>query len=116
MFQRKGWDIPCYSSAGTSFNKDFCVEFTQKERDLEKKCYNFGTSSFTFGEQAPGLTVFHKHADGKVYRTYSTYGPGLVPLNAMFGVIDMIVPGRDEKGENKGNMWWIKHKEEYSHD
>jgi len=34
----------------------------------------------------------------------------------MFGVIDMIVPGRDEKGENKGNMWWIKHKEEYSHD
>jgi len=70
MFQRKGWDIPCYSSAGTSFNKDFCVEFTQKERDLEKKCYNFGTSSFTFGEQAPGLTVFHKHADGKAQ--YST--------------------------------------------
>eukprot|EP00470_Lotharella_oceanica_P003665 CAMPEP_0170167246 /NCGR_PEP_ID=MMETSP0040_2-20121228/709_1 /TAXON_ID=641309 /ORGANISM="Lotharella oceanica, Strain CCMP622" /LENGTH=250 /DNA_ID=CAMNT_0010405213 /DNA_START=48 /DNA_END=800 /DNA_ORIENTATION=- len=107
----KGWDIPCYSSAGTSFNKDFGVEFSEEERKSGAKVYNFGASTWTYAEQAPGMSVFHKDENGKIFHTYSAYGPGLVPFNCMFGVIDCIVPGRAEKGRR--NMWWIKHKEEY---
>mmetsp|Transcript_38163 Transcript_38163/g.73926 ORF Transcript_38163/g.73926 Transcript_38163/m.73926 type:complete len:251 (+) Transcript_38163:34-786(+) len=107
----KGWEIPCYSSLGSSFNKDFGVEFSEEERKSGSKLYNFGASTWAYAEQAPGLSVFHKDESGKIYLTYSAYGPGLVPFNCMFGVIDCIVPGRAEKG--KRNMWWIKHKEEY---
>ncbi|GAB5367456.1 hypothetical protein AAMO2058_001231700 [Amorphochlora amoebiformis] len=106
----KGWSIPAYSSFGSKFNRDFQVEFTSEEIKSKKKGYNFGSSAFTYAKQAPGMSVFQKH-EGKVYHTYSTYGPGLVTVNAMFGVIDMTPAGRDESG--KCNMWWVKHREEY---
>lgn len=108
----KGWKIPAFSSHNTSFNRDFRVEFSKDEQ--ARKLYNFSTSSWTHSSQAPGFSVFYKGADGAIYRTYSAFGPGLVPLNVMFALLDMTPDGRAEK--NRSNMWWVKHKEKYASD
>ena len=57
----------------------------------------------------PGLSVFKKTEDGKIYHTYSGYARGLEPMNAAWGLLDLLPHGRDEKG----NMDWIKHADEY---
>jgi predicted dithiol-disulfide oxidoreductase (DUF899 family) len=106
----KGWDIEIYSAQGSTFNHDFAVEFTEAEQKSNEKIYNYGHSTWSWCDQAPGLSVFHRE-NGEVYHTYSTYGPGLSEINVVFSVLDIIPAGRNEGGGN--SMYWIKHKEQY---
>jgi len=108
--QTKGWDVPLYSSHGSTFNHDFLVEFTEEERAAGQKVYNYKSAEWGWCDQAPGISVFTKR-DGQVYHTYSTYGPGLAELNVAFGVCDILPEGRNE--EAGGHMYWIRHKEKY---
>jgi predicted dithiol-disulfide oxidoreductase (DUF899 family) len=96
--KRMGWTIPWYSSAGTTFNRDFNVT-TDK------------------GEQH-ALSVFLN--DGKkIYRTYWTTARGCETLGSIWSFLDLLPFGRQEtwedtpKGRPQGKpyQWWKRHDE-----
>jgi predicted dithiol-disulfide oxidoreductase (DUF899 family) len=90
--KRMGWNFPWYSSAGTSFNRDFRVSFDPEDRIDGKVDYNYQRREFP-GSEAPGLSVFAKNDAGEVFHTYSCYSRGLDPLNATYQC--SISPPRD---------------------
>jgi predicted dithiol-disulfide oxidoreductase (DUF899 family) len=101
-----------YSSSCSTFSEDLQVSFTP-EQIANKTCtYNFNRT-WNYGSEAPGISVFYKDAEtGRIYHTYSTYAAGLGNLGSVLGLLDLTPFGRDE--EEKRNMWWVKHKEEYT--
>ena len=109
--QRMGWSFDWVSSAGNDFNRDFGVTFS-KDEAKEGGDYNFGTRKFK-GEEAPGLSVFFKDADGAIYRTYSCYARGLDNLNGAYHLLDIVPKGRDEDALNFP-MAWVKLHDEYA--
>jgi predicted dithiol-disulfide oxidoreductase (DUF899 family) len=79
--RKRGWRFRMASSAGTSFFRDMGYEDDE-------------------GRPWPGVSAFHKAADGKVYRTGTTgFGPGddFCPLFALFPLL--------KDGQND---WWPK--------
>jgi predicted dithiol-disulfide oxidoreductase (DUF899 family) len=109
--QRMGWSFEWASSYGNDFNRDFAVSFTEEELRREDNNYNFGTRHFG-GEEAPGLSVFVKDADGSIYHTYSCYARGLDMLNGAYQHLDMVPKGRDENGLSY-SMEWVRLHDEY---
>ncbi len=95
--QRMGWPYPWYSSAGTSFNRDFGVTTDQGE--------NYGLSVF-----------IHDGAD--VYHTYQTRGRGIEGLD-VWTLLDLTPLGRQEEWQDtplggvrtKPYAWWRRHDE-----
>jgi predicted dithiol-disulfide oxidoreductase (DUF899 family) len=80
-----GWQVPWYSSLGTTFNQDF--GYTTAE-----------------GDERPGNSVFLR--DGEtVYHTYSTTGRGVEPLIYSFGFLDLTPYGRQETWEESPDGW-----------
>ena len=51
--------------------------------------YNYTTQEFP-SDEAPGISVFYKDADGNVFHTYSTYGRGTEPLVGTYMILDMV--------------------------
>jgi predicted dithiol-disulfide oxidoreductase (DUF899 family) len=109
--QRMGWTFEWVSSAGNDFNRDFAVSFPADEPQ-DSKNYNFGTAHFG-GQEAPGLSVFFKDADGGIYHTYSTYARGLDVFNGTYHYLDIVPKGRDESALPYG-MAWVKLRDEYT--
>jgi predicted dithiol-disulfide oxidoreductase (DUF899 family) len=107
--KRMGWQFKWASSQDTDFNYDFAVSFA-KDAPKEKN-YNFGTMNFAM-EEAPGLSVFYKDANGSVFHTYSTYGRGLEDMLAVYPYLDRVPKGRDESGLPRP-MAWVKHHDKY---
>lgn len=110
--RRMGWTFDWVSSAGTDFNRDFAVSFTPEELRAGGDNYNFGTRRFA-GEEAPGLSVFVKDDDGRVYHTYSCYARGLDMLNAAYQHLDLLPKGRDEDALAHP-MAWVRLHDEYA--
>ena len=109
--KRMGWTFPWLSSAGSDFNFDYHVSFAVDE--LKKKAveYNYGPRSWSMSE-APGISVFFKDVDSKIYHTYSTYERGLDMLNVAYHYMDLVPKGRDEAvSEGAG---WVRRRDEYS--
>ena len=109
--RRMGWSFEWVSSHGNDFNRDFAVSFTADELHQEANNYNFGTRHFG-GEEAPGLSVFAKDADGQVFHTYSCYARGLDMLNGAYHHLDLVPKGRDEKALSF-SMEWVRLRDEY---
>jgi predicted dithiol-disulfide oxidoreductase (DUF899 family) len=109
--RRMGWSFEWVSSNGNDFNRDFAVSFTPDELRQEGNNYNFGTRHFG-GEEAPGLSVFAKDADGQVFHTYSCYARGLDMLNGAYHHLDLVPKGRDEKALSYA-MEWVRLRDEY---
>jgi predicted dithiol-disulfide oxidoreductase (DUF899 family) len=107
--QRMGWTFRWVSSAKNDFNYDFGVSFRPDDLKKTTNNYNFGTSRFSI-EEAPGLSVFYKDADGSIYRTYACYARGLDALNPAYQYLDLVPKGRDE---NDGPMTWLRRHDEY---
>lgn len=103
----KGWSFPAVSSAGSTFNRDFGVSFTPDEISSGAGVFNYGRP-FPASE-GPGYSIFHKGSDGVVYHTYSTYARGMELMSPVWGFLDMLPKGRDEKR----GMDWLKHQQEY---
>lgn len=60
-----------------SFNHDFRVSFSHDEiasGSIDDKCGEWDM----IGEECPGISAFLKDGDGRIFRTYSTYGRGVV--------------------------------------
>ncbi len=126
--QRMGWTFPWASSAGSDFNFDFNVSFTQVEQRAGLIEYNYqqgggvmdldpapepvallaarsGVDAPTYNRDRPGMSVFVLE-DGVVYHTYSSYTRGLDGLWGMYPWLD-----RAPKGRNEAGVWFRRHDE-----
>jgi predicted dithiol-disulfide oxidoreductase (DUF899 family) len=102
---RKGWDVPWYSSYGTTFNLDFGVTVDGSQRPVE---YNYRTKEeyeamgTPFGGdepfEMPGLSCFLL-VDGRVFHTYSQYARGLESTGGSYYFLDLTALGRQEEWE-----------------
>lgn len=131
--QRLGWTFPWASSAGSDFNADFNVWFTEEQQRAGGIEYNYrceprfewragqegggaaaedsfaassGVDTPTYHRDRPGLSAFTL-ADGVIYHTYSAYSRGLDGLWGMYQWLDRAPKGRNEKG-----LWW-RRRDEY---
>jgi len=97
--QRMGWDLPWYSSGGTSFNADM--------------------GATVDGTEEPGVSVFLREGD-QVYRTYFTGNRGLEHLGSHWTYLDLTPYGRQESWQESPEGWpqqpayeWIRRHDEY---
>jgi len=109
--RRMGWTFPWLSSAGTDFNFDYRVSFTEEELKSGRAEYNFTFDRWGSGfSEAPGISVFLQERD-RVYHTYSTYARGLDMLNLAYHYMDLAPKGRDEEVIGIG---WLRRHDEYA--
>jgi len=108
--QRMGWAFNWVSSHGSTFNHDFHVSFTAEELAQGKVYYNYSRRPFPV-EEAPGLSVFARAANGDIFHTYSTYSRGLEALIGTYTLLDLVPKGRDEDPES--TMEWVRHHDRY---
>lgn len=109
--QRMGWQFEWVSSHGSEFNHDFNVSFTEEEVASGRVNYNFTEQPFGSTE-APGISVFHKDADGAVHHTYSVYGRGVELMMGTYRILDLVPKGRDEDGREH-TMEWVRYHDRY---
>jgi predicted dithiol-disulfide oxidoreductase (DUF899 family) len=109
--KRMGWDFQWVSSNANSFNYDYHVSFAATNKIDGKVNYNYTWMEFP-SEEAPGLSVFYRNADGEIFHTYSTYGRGLDILLGAYNFLDMTPKGRDEGGLAH-TMAWVRHHDRY---
>ncbi|ADG12247.1 DUF899 domain-containing protein [Caulobacter segnis] len=108
--RRMGWKFPWASSHGGDFNRDFHVSFTPEELAGETINYNFTDLPSGQGhDELPGLSVFHRDAEGQVFHTYSTYARGLEEALATLMLLDRAPLGRNEDE----TMNFIRRHDEY---
>jgi predicted dithiol-disulfide oxidoreductase (DUF899 family) len=109
--RRMGWTFDWVSSAACDFNYDYAVSFTQDQIKSGGKVYNFGTSGFGI-EEAPGISVFYRDADGSIFHTYSCFARGLDMMNATYHYLDLTPLGRHEEGLPYP-MDWVRLRDRY---
>ena len=94
--EKRGWDIPWYSSFGTDFNYDFAVTI-----DVDKgfDVYNYvkvGKPGEAY--EGPGRSCFLRDGD-RIFHTYSQYARGLESTGGSYYFLDLTVLGRQEEWE-----------------
>ena len=109
--KRMGWTFPWLSSVGSDFNFDYRVSFTDAERAAGKVDYNYGSFSWSSMSEAPGISVFIKDPDGRIFHTYSAYSRGLDMLNVAYHYMDLVPRGRDA---GDGGQRWVRRRDEYT--
>ena len=102
--KRMGWQFAWVSSHGSDFNHDFHVSFTEQEVESGKVDYNYTKQEFPKTE-APGISVFHKTANGDIFHTYSVYGRGVELMMGTYRILDLTPKGRDEDNLDWSQMW-----------
>ena len=108
--RRMGWSFKWVSSAGCDFNRDYHVTFTPDDLAKGEVYYNYGWIRSSLDER-PGISIFHKAADGVVYHTYSTYARGLDMMNGAYHWLDLVPKGRDEA--TRPSMAWVRPHDSY---
>jgi predicted dithiol-disulfide oxidoreductase (DUF899 family) len=104
--EKRGWDLPWYSSYGSDFNYDFGTTIDDRVRP---PVYNFRTREEyeARGEQLgapaesselPGRSCL-LHIDGRVFHTYSQYARGLESTGGSYYFLDLTALGRQEEWE-----------------
>jgi predicted dithiol-disulfide oxidoreductase (DUF899 family) len=106
--KRMGWDAAWVSSLGSDFNYDYHVSFTKDELATGEVYYNYRMTKDGFDE-LPGLSVFVKADEGRLYHTYSSYARGNEEVIGAFMYLDMTPKGRNETEI----MDWVKRHDEY---
>lgn len=106
--KRMGWRFTWVSSAGSDFNYDYRVSFTDDEVASGETGYNFGTTPYA-APDLPGTSVFVRDADGQVFHTYSSYACGGDILLGAFNWLDLTPKGRNETGI----MSWVRLHDRY---
>jgi len=109
--KRMGWKFKWLSSLGSDFNHDYHVSFAEDEVAAGKVYYNYADGSFP-SEEAPGISVFQKGANGDVFHTYSAYARGLDMLIGAYNLLDLVPKGRDEDGL-AFTMEWLRRHDQY---
>lgn len=104
--RRMGWRFRWVSSAHSTFNMDYHVSFPGQTTGT----YNYRETNVM--EELPGLSVFYKSEDSRIYHTYSAYSRGLDALNATYQMLDLVPKGRDEQ-DLPFPMAWVKLHDQY---
>jgi predicted dithiol-disulfide oxidoreductase (DUF899 family) len=107
--KRMGWKFKWLSSAGTTFNADYGVAFTDDERKRGEAVYNYRAGDPGVSERE-GVSVFYKDASGALFHTYSAYARGIDLLNTAYNYIDLVPKGRDEGNRSQ---YWVRRRDEY---
>lgn len=110
---RMGWPVEWVSSHGSDFNYDHQVSFTPKQVASGTVDYNFKRQP-AWGEEAPGISVFHRNAAGEIFHTYSSYGRGGEVLLGAYALLDMTPFGRREPASGAKMQSWVKRHDEYA--
>lgn len=110
--KRMGWSFKWVSSLDTGFNFDFDVSFTPDEMEKGEINYNYENRKFP-SEEAPGISVFYKDAQGDVFHTYSCFSRGLDMLNGAYHYMDLAPKGRDED-DLQYSMAWLHRRDQYA--
>ncbi len=108
--KRMGWNFKWLSSFGTDFNFDYHVSFTPEEVAAKEVFYNYIVQK-PDAPELPGVSVFYKDPQGRVFHTYSAYARGIDILNTAYNYIDLAPKGRDE-GDRK--QYWVRRRDEYA--
>jgi len=106
--KRMGWHAKWVSSWGSDFNYDYHVSFTKEDLARGKVYYNYQMTDASI-EELPGLSVFHKDAEGQIFHTYSSYGRGGEEVLGTYMYLDMTPKGRNEDSA----MDWVRHHDRY---
>jgi predicted dithiol-disulfide oxidoreductase (DUF899 family) len=109
--ERMGWSFPWVSSAGSDFNFDFGVSFAADQLAAGEITYNYAPRRTAMTE-LPGISVFARDEEGKVFHTYSCYARGLDMMNACYHYLDLVPKGRDEAGLPYPQAW-VRHHDNY---
>jgi predicted dithiol-disulfide oxidoreductase (DUF899 family) len=111
--RRMGWRTPLVSSAGSDFNYDFNVSFTD-EQMRQGVTYNFrelppvpDDELDQWPRDLPGVSAFTL-VDGVVFHTYSSYARGGDALWSMYQWLDRAPRGRNETPPD-----WFRLHDEY---
>jgi len=108
--RRMGWHFPWVSSAGSTFNFDYNVSFTEEDLARDKIIYNFTAIDTANGnDELPGLSSFYKDEKGNVFHTYSSYARGPEELIGTLMILDRAPKGRNEDG----TMDFVRRHDEY---
>lgn len=109
--KRMGWDFKWLSSSASEFNYDFQASFRAEEMEQGEVFYNFKMGQFP-ADEAPGISVFYKNEQGKIFHTYSCYARGLDMLNGAYHYMDLLPKGRDED-DLEFTMAWLRRRDQY---
>jgi len=109
--KRMGWRFKWVSSHANDFNYDYGVSFRADDIAKGKVRYNYDLREFP-SEEAPGLSVFAKNADGDIFHAYSAYARGLDILIGAYNYLDLVPKGRDED-KLDFTMAWVRHHDRY---
>ena len=112
--KRMGWRFPWVSSAGSDFNFDYRVSFSEGDLESGSVEYNFERQPVGArgdNEESPGLSAFVKDADGTVYHSYSGYARGIEPLIGTLMILDRAPKGRNEQDHI---MDFVRRHDEYA--
>ncbi len=108
--RRMGWHFPWVSSAGSDFNFDFHVSFTEDQLAAETIDYNFTQIPASDGfDELPGLSAFYQDESGRIFHTYSSYARGPETLIGTLMILDRAPKGRNEDG----TMDFVRRHDEY---
>jgi predicted dithiol-disulfide oxidoreductase (DUF899 family) len=107
--QRMGWKFHWVSSAGSDFNYDYGVSFTEESIARGQMEYNYRPRRSTSGTEEPGASVFYKDGDGNIFHTWSGYARGLDILLGAHNFLDLTPKGRNERE----TMDWVRHHDKY---
>jgi predicted dithiol-disulfide oxidoreductase (DUF899 family) len=115
--EKRGWEVPWYSSEGSDFNYDYGVTI-DASRGFDE--YNFRTLDefASMGQEdmktsdqpydMPGLSCFIQ-VDGRVFHTYSQYARGLESTGGSYYFLDLTALGRQEEWEEpKGRSQTVR--------
>lgn len=105
--KRMEWKFPWVSSAGSDFNYDYHVSFTEEQVAKGEATYNFAPETET-GE-SHGISVFYKNGKGEIFHTYSCYARGGEEMIGTFMLMDLTPKGRNEES----TMNWVKLHDQY---
>jgi len=108
--KRMGWKFKWLSSAGTSFNFDYGVSFTDEERKRGDAFYNFRKGDPGISERE-GVSVFYRDDAGKLFHTYSAYARGIDMLNTSYNFVDLTAKGRNES--KAFTQDWVRYHDRY---
>ena len=109
--ERMGWSFKWVSSLENDFNHDYHVSFSPEEMEKGEMNYNFHLTSFP-ADEAAGISVFYKMAQGEIFHTYSCYARGLDMLNGAYHYMDLAPKGRDEE-RLPSTMAWLRRHDQY---
>lgn len=113
--KRMGWRFLWVSSFRNDFNYDFHVSFRPEDVASGKAEYNYRRApEWTVEIQdLSGSSVFYQNDAGEIFHTYSAYARGGEQVLGIYGILDAMPKGRNERGPYHSLTDWARPRDMY---